>query len=151
MNRIVLATVGLCLCLSGCLTPTQRREESLMLEARQWNDDFRWGRWDVVMQSMPQEERRLFQARQALVGKDLVMADYDVTTITFLQGSQAATLNVGVQWYRQSNPIVHSTSLVQRWEQRNGRWTMVKQRRVSGDRFPLVPEPVEQKPTDPAP
>lgn len=129
----------------GCMTPTQRREDDLMQDARMWNDDFRWGRWDVVGQSMPTEENALFQARRNLVDEDLVMADYEVTAVHFLQQSQAATVDVKVDWYTKRDQIVRHSSLQQRWERRSGRWMMIKQRRVRGDHFPLVPEPVEEK------
>ena len=144
MNRR-LALVGLLLA-TACLTTTQRREEDLLLNARMWNDDFRWGRWEIVGQSMPAEENALFQERRSLVDEDLVIADYEVTAIHFLEQSHAATADVKIEWYRKSDPTVRHASLQQRWEHRAGRWMMIKQRRVRGDRFPLVPEPAEEKP-----
>jgi len=128
--------------LLGCFSATQRREEDLVRDARMWNDDFRWGRWSVLGQSMPAQENALLQERLKLVDDELVMADYEVLGIKFLQGSQAATVDVRLQWYGKSEPTVRQVTLQQRWERRNGRWMMVKQRRVRGDRFPLVPEPV---------
>jgi hypothetical protein len=127
----------------ACFTPTQRREEDLLRDARMWNDEFRWGRWDVLGQSMPAEENELFQKRRRLVDDDLVMADYEVTAVKFLQSSQAATVDVRLEWYKKSEPSVRHATLQQRWEYRGGRWMMIKQRRVRGDRFPLVPEPAE--------
>jgi hypothetical protein len=129
----------------GCLTPSQRREEDLVREARIFNDDFRWGRWDVLGQSMPPEENALFQARKDLLDNDLVIVDYEVTSIRFLQNSQAATVDVHIEWYMKSDPSVRQTTLVQRWELRGSHWMMIKQRRVRGARLPLVPEPVSEK------
>jgi len=137
-------------CAQGCMTPTQRREDDLVHDARMWNDDFRWGRWDIVGQSLTSEENTLFQERKNLVGNDLVIADYEVTSVRFMQGSRAAIVEVTLEWYRKSDPRVHQGTLQQRWEQRSGRWMMIKQRRIRGDRFPLVPEPVEEK-TAPSP
>jgi hypothetical protein len=135
---------------SACLTTTQRREEDLLFNARMWNDDFRWGRWDIVGQSMTAEENALFQERRHLVDADLVIADYEVTAIRFLQQSKAATADVTLEWYKKSDPTLRQASLQQRWENRGGRWLMIKQRRVRGDRFPLVPEPAEEKPAPPS-
>jgi hypothetical protein len=126
----------------GCMTPTQRRQEDLIRDARMFNDDFRWGRWEVLGQSMTPEESALFQARKNLVDRELVIVDYEVLSVRFLQASQAATVDVRIQWYMKSNPTVRQASLEQRWELRDGRWMMIKQRRARGDRFPLVPEPV---------
>lgn len=145
MRRLVL-TMLLVAGALGCLTPTQRREDDLIHEARMWNDDFRWARWDIVSQSLTPEESRLFQERKNLVGKDLVIADYEVTSVRFLPGSQVAIVEVGLEWYGKTDPTVRQATLQQRWERRTGRWLMAKQRRVRGDRFPLVPEPVEVKP-----
>jgi len=129
----------------GCITPGQRREEDLMREARIFNDDFRWGRWDVLGQSMTPEENALFQARKDLLDNDLVIVDFEVTSIRFLQSSQAAAVDVHIEWYKKSDPSVRQSTLQQRWELRNGRWMMIKQRRSRGDRFPLVPEPAAEK------
>ncbi len=148
MTRVALGMV-LAVCALGCMTPTQRREDDLVRDARMWNDDFRWARWDIVGQSLPSEENVLFQERRNLLSDDLVIADYEVTSVHFVQGSRAATVEVTLQWYRKADPTVRQATLRQRWEQRSGRWMMIKQRRVRGDRFPLVPEAVEEK-TSPA-
>jgi hypothetical protein len=147
-----LALAGLLLASAvGCLTATQRREEDLLSSARLWNDDFRWGRWEIVGQSMPPEENALFQERRKLVDEDLVIADYEVTAIHFVRQSQAATADVKIEWYNKSEPTVRHATLQQRWENRGGRWMMIKQRRVRGDRFPLVPEPAEEQPASRSP
>jgi len=142
----ILATAVLFTTTLGCITPAQRREDDLIREARMFNDDFRWGRWDVLGQSMTPEENLLFQARKNLIDADLVIVDYELTAVRFLQSSEAATVDVHIEWYKKSDPSVRQVSLQQRWELRTGRWMMIKQRRVRGDRFPLVPEPATEKP-----
>jgi hypothetical protein len=133
----------------ACMSPTQRREDDLVRDARMWNDDFRWGRWDIVGQSMTAEENLLFQQRKNLVDEDLVIADYEVTSVHFLEKSEAATVDVKLEWYKKSDPSVRHATLQQRWERRAGRWMMIRQRRVRGDRFPLVPEAVPEKAAPP--
>jgi hypothetical protein len=149
MMRRLAPKVALLFCALGCMTPTQRRQDDLMHDARMWNDDFRWGRWEIVGQSLLPEENALFQERKNLVGDDLVIADYEVTGVRFLEGSRAATVDVTLEWYKKSDPSVRQSTLQQRWEQGAGRWMMIKQRRVRGTRFPLVPEPVEEKAAPP--
>jgi hypothetical protein len=139
------SVLALLACCFGCMTPTQRREDDLVYNARMWNDDFRWGRWNIVGQSLTPEENTLFQERTNLVGKDLVIADYEVTSVRFLEESRAATVEVALEWYKKGDPTVRQATLQQRWEQRGGRWMMIRQRRVRGDRFPLVPEQAEEK------
>jgi hypothetical protein len=127
----------------GCaMTPTQRREDTLIREARQFNDDFRWGRYETLSASLPHDEAQLFMERANAVGDDLVLADYEVNSINFGKDSEVAKVNVSLQWYSRRDPIVHSTVLEQRWELRDGRWLVAHQRRLRGDRFPLIPEPV---------
>jgi hypothetical protein len=144
------ATAAL-LALSGaCLAPTARREDTLVREARTFNDDLRWARYDQLSASLPADEAQRFLARAHAVGDDLVLADYEVTSINFAPNSQAATVAVTVQWYSRSATTLHSTTLEQRWEVRDGRWLVARLRRVRGDRFPLVAEPVTPAPR-PAP
>jgi hypothetical protein len=144
MRAIILAT---CLACAACaMTPTQRREETLTREARAFNDDLRWGRYEQVNLSLPAEEAALLAARAAALGDDLVIGDYEVTSITFVNGSEAATVVVKFDWYSKRDSILHSSTLEQRWEDQSGRWLVTKQRRLRGDRFPLIPEPVPPPP-----
>jgi len=128
--------------LACMMTPNQQREDTLIREARAFNDDLRWARYDQLSASLPRDEAALFLARANAVGDDLVMADFEVTSINFGPHSDTATVGVSLQWYTRRASILHSTTLEQRWEMRAGRWLMTKQRRVRGDRFPLVLEPV---------
>jgi len=133
----------------GCaVTPAQRREETLVRTARQFNDDLRWSRYEQMTLSMRADDAQLFMGRANAVGEDLVIADYDVTSITFAPGSEKATVIVKLEWYKRQDPIVRSTTLEEKWELRDGIWLMTKQRRTRGDRFALTPEPVS---TPPAP
>ncbi len=143
--KLRLAFLGLTLL--GCLSATQRREDDLIRDARMFNDDLRWARWDQMGATMPPDEKRLFLERVELVGTDLVMCDFEVKSVNFEKESNAATVTAYVEWYIKTDPSVRHVTLEQRWENRTGRWIMVKQRRSHGDRFPLVPEPVS-KPTE---
>jgi hypothetical protein len=138
--------------LAACaVTPTQRREETLVREARMFNDDLRWARYEQLHLSLPPGEADLLASRAAAIGDDLVIGDYEVTSINFATGSEAATVMVKFDWYSKRMGIVHSSTVEQKWELQDGRWIMSKQRRVRGERFPLVPEPVPPPPTTPPP
>jgi hypothetical protein len=138
--KLRLAVLGLAL--AGCFSATQKREDDLVRDARMFNDDLRWARWDQMASSMPAEDKRLFLARVDLVGPDLVICDFEVKSVHFATGSSAATVTVYVEWYIKSDPSLRNATLEQHWESRDGRWMMIKQRRSHGDRFPLVNEPV---------
>lgn len=126
---------------SACLTPTQRRKDALGREARMFNDDLRWGRYEAMSEALSREESQRLLTRAGAVGDDLMMADYEVMSIIFAPDSNAATVVARFDWYRRSQTNLQSTTLEQRWEHRDGRWLVVKQRRTRGDRFPLVTEP----------
>jgi hypothetical protein len=146
--------MAVCLASACAMTPAQRREETLMREARAFNDDVRWARYEQLHLSLPPEEAQLFSARAAALGDDLVVADYEVTAITFTPGSEAATVMVKFDWYSKRATSLHSSTLEQRWEYQAGRWLVTKQRRLRGERFPLVTEPVAAPtpaPPQPAP
>ena len=144
MRAVLLLALGLA---AGCaVTPTQRREETLMREARAFNDDLRWARYEQLNLSLPAEEAALLSSRAAALGDDLVIADYDVTSITFGAGSESAKVMVKFDWYSKSATTLHSSTLEQRWEYQDGRWLVTKQRRLRGDRFPLVTEPLPTPP-----
>jgi hypothetical protein len=96
---------------------------------------------------MPADENVLFQERKNVVDADLVIVDYEVTSVRFGEHSETATVEVHMEWYRKNEPSVRQATLQQRWELR-GRWMMMRQRRLRGDRFPLVPEPVAENATN---
>jgi len=85
------------------LLATQRREDDLMRDARMFNDDLRWARWDSMGASMPAEDKRLFLERVESGGNDLVMCDYEVKSVHFDTGS-SGDRDVTIEWYAKNDP-----------------------------------------------
>ncbi len=137
--------------LVGCFTPAQRREEMLTREARMFDDDFRWGRWEHVAPVMSPEEGQLFAKRAEEVRDEFIIADSDFQSLKFGSPSDQATATVKLDWYWKRDMVVHQTVIEQTWEYREGRWLCSKLRRLRGDRFPMVTEPVKPPPGTPAP
>ena len=127
---------------TGCLSTTQRREDALMRQARMFNDDWRWGRWDAMASSMSKDDAAAFRRRLDAMEDELVLADFEVTSITFAGGSDAATVVSHFEWYLKRDPRVRVTTVEQRWEHRDGDWRVVSLRRTRGERFGLVTEPI---------
>ncbi len=127
---------------SGCLSVTQRREDVLIRQARIFNDDWRWARWDAMASSMSKEDAAAFRQRVDALNDELVLADFEVTSVTFASGSDSATVVSQFEWYLKRDPRVRATTVEQRWEHRNGDWKVVSIRRTRGDRFGLVTEPM---------
>jgi hypothetical protein len=131
---------------AGCLSTTQRREDTLVRVARMFNDDWRWARWDAMTSSMAREDATLFRQRVDAVEDELVLTDYEVTSVTFATGSQTATVVAKFEWYYKRDPRVRATTVEQGWEHKDGAWQVVRLRRTRGDRFGLVTEPISPTP-----
>jgi hypothetical protein len=125
----------------GCFTPAQRREDSLVRVAREFNDGVRWRRNQDVVAHLTAEEGERFVARARAVGEDVEVADQEVSSIRFLEGGQSAVVTVDLTWINTRRALVHKTVVAQQWRLQDGRWVCAEQRRVHGERFPLVPEP----------
>jgi hypothetical protein len=126
---------------SGCFTPAQRREDSLVRVAREFNDGIRWRRNQDVVAHLTAEEGERFVARARAVGEDIEVADQEVASIRFLEGGKSAVVTVDLTWINTRRALVHKTVVAQQWRLQDGRWICAEQRRVHGERFPLVPEP----------
>jgi len=135
---------------SGCLSGTQRRQETLARASREFTEGLRWGRYDQVASHLSAEEARLFSQRLGYVGPELAMADAEITSINLADDATHATVIADFSWYNQRKALVRSATLQQEWAWQDGRWLCVSQRRLRGDRFPLVPEPLATPtPADP--
>ena len=139
---------------SGCLSGAQRRQETLSRASREFAEGLRWGRYDQVASHLSAEEARLFSQRLGYVGPELAMADAEITSINLADDATHATVIADFSWYNQRKALVRAATVQQDWEWHDGRWLCVRQRRLRGDRFPLVPEPLMTPPpsgSSPAP
>ena len=130
---------------AACITPSQRRVDSLNKTAREFNDGLRWGREDQVMSCLSPEEGRALRARRADLGDELVIADHEVKSIQVAPGADTATVVAEFSWFTQHRNVVEKTTLEETWTWSENHWTVTDQRRIGGDRFPLVPEHAEAK------
>ena len=127
---------------AGCFSVAQRREDTLIKQARTFNDDWRWARWDAMATMMPREDAAAFRKRVETLEEQLVLADFEVTSIDFGPGGDSATVVANFEWYLKRDPTVRKTTVTERWEFKEGQWLVVSLRRARGERFGLVTEPV---------
>jgi len=127
------------------MTPSQHRVDSLNRTAREFNDGLRWGRDDQVMSCLGPDDARALRTRRADLGDDLVIADHEVKSIQIAPGAEAATVVAEFSWFNQRRNIVQKTTVEQTWTWSENHWTVTDQRRIAGDRFPLVPEHTEAR------
>jgi hypothetical protein len=151
VSRTSTLLLAVALALAGCMSTTQRREDTLIRVARTFNDDWRWARWDAMTTAMPRDDAARFRDRVANVEDQLVLTDFEVTSVTFASGSGAATVVARFEWYYKSDPRLRATTVEERWEHRDGDWRVVGLRRARGDRFGLVTEPIAPPDAGPPP
>lgn len=128
----------------GCLTPSQNRQDALVRITHEYNDGLRWGRYRDVTPHLAAEEAQRFLARTGALADDFEMADDEIASITFLDGGLRADVTVDFTWYNQRRSLMRRTLVAQDWRFREGRWICATQRRLRGDRFPLIPEPIAE-------
>jgi hypothetical protein len=144
MGRLAGVAVAAAAVAAACMSPGQRREESLQRLAHEFNDGVRWNRDDQVVPCLPPGEARLMRARRADLGDDFVVADHEVTSIMMAAGAEKATVVAVFSWFNQRQGVVKKSTIEQKWEFLDAHWVVTSQRRVSGERFPLVPEQAKE-------
>ena len=144
MSRAMVATLllGVVALAFACATPAENRREGLVKSAREYNDGLRWRRYQDVTPHLAADEAQAFLVRAGALGDDFQMADQEVSSIRFENDGLRAAVTVQFTWYSQRRGLVRSTVVSQDWRYGEGRWLCAAQRRLSGDRFPLVPEPL---------
>jgi hypothetical protein len=125
---------------AACMTPGQRREESLQRLAHEFNDGLRWNQQDAVLRCLPPGEAQLMRARRADLGEDFVVADHEVTSIMLAAGADKATVVAEFSWFNQRQGVLKKSTIEEKWEFLDSHWVVTSQRRLSGERFPLIPE-----------
>jgi hypothetical protein len=141
LAAVVLALLGVFVVAgAGCLPPSQRRADSLNRVAREFNDGLRWGRDDQVLSCLSADDARALRARRAALGDELVIADHEVKSIQLGPDAETATVVAEFSWFTQRRNVVQKTTVEEKWTWNQNRWLVSEQRRVAGERFPLVPE-----------
>ncbi len=135
---------------SGCMSPAQQRQDTLLRLSREFNNDVRWGRYDTAAAQFERAEGVRFLQRVELVSEELVIADHEMTSIKFEDGGTKAKTIAMFEWYTKRDPVIRKTSVAQDWVFDQGAWQVTKQTRLRGPRFPLVTEPLEAGANDDA-
>ncbi|MBX3185294.1 MAG: hypothetical protein KIT72_16525 [Polyangiaceae bacterium] len=131
---------------AGCLqAPT--RTARLTEAAREMNLATRFGRLDLAAEHTAAGARPHFLKRRADWGHDIRVVDVELTGME-MKDDENAVVQVDVAWTRMDEGHLRTTRVGQQWQDREGSWLLVRERRVSGD-FGLFGEPVEEVQTAP--
>jgi hypothetical protein len=125
---------------AGCMTPAQEKQDNLLRNSRELNNDIRWARYDTAAAHFEATEGLRFLRRADLVAEELIIADHEMTSIKFDDPPVKAKTVAQFEWYMKNDLVIHKTLIEQSWELMSGTWRITSQRRLRGQRFPLVPE-----------
>jgi hypothetical protein len=93
--------------------------------------------------------RNEFVARRAEWGKMVRVVDVELAALT-LEDRERANILVDFSWTRNDEGVLKTTRVLQGWENTDGSWLLVREKRVSGD-LGLFGEAVAQVEQGPRP
>src|SRR5690242_12292871 len=99
--------------LVGCASAKQG--DTLADSVREYNDGVRWERFGVAANHVPPKERSAFVDQVDERSKDVKITDYDVVKMD-AKGDSAATVQIKLSWYKESEGTLRETQAVQSWE-----------------------------------
>jgi hypothetical protein len=140
---LLLGALSILAVLSGCMAMDTSPRERLVLAQREYTDGIRWSRLDDSVQKLPADKRVGFVDRHKALEEDLEVADWDLVSIDLDDKSKVRTAKVRVQyqWILRNQGIVRKTTTRQDWEDRDGKWTLVREERVRGTPLTIFDEP----------
>ena len=117
---------------SGCFanaSPTKRLTDTV----HELNDNTRWGRLGTAGNMVQPDYRMAFAERHAAWGKDIQVADMEVTHMQMAADKETASTLVTYEWYQRSTMTLHSTVIKQTWKRFNDHYGLAAETVVQGD------------------
>jgi hypothetical protein len=116
--------------LYGCPAPPSALAQAQQT-AREFNQDMRFGRDELVMERVAPTVRDDFAAHHHGWGSSVRLADVELAGIR-PHGDHALEVIVRVAWYRPEQPDLRVTTLQQSWREVDG-WQLTEEKRIDGD------------------
>jgi hypothetical protein len=117
--------------LAGCLQPPGPAEEAGDA-ARELNATSRYGELAGVLGMTSAGMRPEFVSRRAEWGKLVRVVDMELAGLT-LDDRDHANIFVDFSWTRIDQGILKNTRVLQVWQNDDGTWLLVREKRVAGD------------------
>jgi hypothetical protein len=133
----------LVLVLAGCmLIDHVAPQNRLADQVHQFNDEVRWGRIDLAARRVDPAHRSHFLARHRAWGRDIRVADADVTNLELgLPEGRAASL-VTYSWIDERTMTLRATSVRQIWRGEGEGFVLVGEEIVGGEPDLLAGAPI---------
>ncbi|MEZ4370705.1 MAG: hypothetical protein R3B07_07760 [Polyangiaceae bacterium] len=130
----------------ACMQPPSRTAR-LTEAAREMNLAARFGRMDLAAEHAATGARDHFLKRRSQWGNDIRVVDVELSGLS-LKDDSNAVVQVDVAWTRMDEGQLRTTRVGQQWQDREGSWRLVREKRLAGD-FGLFGEPIEDVETKP--
>jgi hypothetical protein len=134
-----MRSLALSMLLAGCLAVPPAAERATDA-ARELNLAARFGRMDIALGLASGAARKNFLAHRSEWGRSVRIVDVELAGMN-MTDSEHAEIQVDYSWTRIDEGLLRTTRVTQHWEDANGGWKLVREKRLLGD-LGLFGEPV---------
>lgn len=144
--RLIVGALAATL-LSGCLFNSLSPTEGLSDQVYGLNEESRWDRLDLAVQRVvPLYRPRFVQSRRAW-GRDISIADTEVSALVVAEDLASATSRVEISWYSERTMVLRSTVIRQTWKRTDDGYLLEDETVISGDESLLTTDDDEEEET----
>jgi hypothetical protein len=136
-NLIVVALLASAL--SGCVFQNVSPTEGLSDQVYLLNDESRWNRLDLAVRRVAPSYRQRFVDSRRAWGRDVEIADTEVSALVLAEDTNSATSRVEISWYDRRSMVLRSTTLRQSWTKTDGGFLLDGETVIGGDDTLLAP------------
>lgn len=133
MRRLPWLVAAACLAYGGCMFQNLSPTRQLTDQVYAFNDETRWARIDLAADRVAPAYRATFAVSHAGWGRDIQIADADLTHVQLADDEQTATSLVSIAWYDQATMIVRGSTLRQHWVKTDAGYLLDGETIVDGD------------------
>lgn len=122
----------------GCMFQNLSPTRMLTDQVQQLNDETRWARVDLAADRVAPAYRNTFLASRRAWGRDIQIADSELTNVALAAGDETATSLVTIAWYDLGTMEVRSSTVVQHWIKTDNGYLLDQEQVTDGDEAILV-------------
>jgi len=137
-RSFLLAFALVCSALAGCMFQNLSPTQALSDQVYHLNDESRWDRLDLAVQRVAPRYRQSFMESRRDWGRNIAIADTEVSALVVAEDLASATSSVEISWYDQRSMELRSTVLRQRWIRTDSGFLLEEETVIGGDETLLV-------------